>query len=155
MSRIANRPSARAIADRFSPFSADYLMNPYPTLRELRETTRVFCSPALDQWVVMRTSGTTLNDERRFLNELAAAARHALPGRAGNIRRQRVCSDHGADKYRSARPLAPTPPSCPSASRSSNTSFAISRGGFSTSAFATATREMIPDLAAFTALMLF
>jgi cytochrome P450 len=40
------------IEERFDPFSAEYLADPYPTLRELRETTRAFYSPAIDHWVV-------------------------------------------------------------------------------------------------------
>jgi cytochrome P450 len=46
--------SPAAITDRFDPFSAEYLANPYPTLRELREAARAFYSPALDHWVVTR-----------------------------------------------------------------------------------------------------
>jgi cytochrome P450 len=43
-----------AIVERFDPFSAEYLADPYPTLRELRETTRAFYSRTLDHWVVTR-----------------------------------------------------------------------------------------------------
>jgi hypothetical protein len=47
---LATSPSATpAIVDRFDPFSAEYLADPYPTLRKLRETTRAFYSHALDQ----------------------------------------------------------------------------------------------------------
>jgi cytochrome P450 len=46
--------SPAAITDRFDPFSAEYLADPYPTLRELREAARAFYSPALDHWVVTR-----------------------------------------------------------------------------------------------------
>ena len=57
-------PSAPlTIADRFDPFSTKYLADPYPTLRELRETTRAFYSPALDHWVV-----TNYADIRHILN---------------------------------------------------------------------------------------
>ena len=65
MSLTTPRPPARAIADRFGPFSADYLANPYPTLRELRETTRAFYSPALDHWVVTRHADVRHNLKRR------------------------------------------------------------------------------------------
>jgi cytochrome P450 len=40
------------IVERFDPFSAEYLTDPYPTLREMRQTTRAFHSSALDHWVV-------------------------------------------------------------------------------------------------------
>ena len=40
------------IGDRFDPFSPEYLADPYPTLRDLRETTRAFYSRILDHWVV-------------------------------------------------------------------------------------------------------
>jgi cytochrome P450 len=52
---LATSPSALpATLERFDPFSADYLADPYPTLRELRETAPVFYSSALDHWVVTR-----------------------------------------------------------------------------------------------------
>ena len=40
------------IGDRFDPFSPEYLADPYPTLCDLRETTRAFYSRILDHWVV-------------------------------------------------------------------------------------------------------
>jgi cytochrome P450 len=46
------RTASSAIVERFDPFSAGYLADPYPMLRELRETTRAFYSPFLDHWVV-------------------------------------------------------------------------------------------------------
>ena len=50
---LQTSPSAPpTIVERFDPFSAEYLADPYPTLRELRETTRAFYSSALDRWVV-------------------------------------------------------------------------------------------------------
>jgi hypothetical protein len=50
---LQSSPSAPpTIEERFDPFSAEYLADPYPTLRELRETTRAFYSPAIDHWVV-------------------------------------------------------------------------------------------------------
>jgi cytochrome P450 len=50
---LATSPSAPpAIVGGFDPFSAGYLADPYPTLRELRKTTRAFYSPDLDHWVV-------------------------------------------------------------------------------------------------------
>jgi cytochrome P450 len=52
---LATAPSAPpSIFERFDPFSAEYLADPYPTLRELRETTQAFYSRALDHWVVTR-----------------------------------------------------------------------------------------------------
>jgi cytochrome P450 len=52
---LATAPSAPpAILERFDPFSAEYLADPYPTLRKLREITRAFYSRALDHWVVTR-----------------------------------------------------------------------------------------------------
>jgi cytochrome P450 len=50
---LQTSPSAPStIVERFDPFSAEYLADPYPTLRELRQTTRAFYSSALDHWVV-------------------------------------------------------------------------------------------------------
>jgi cytochrome P450 len=50
---LQTSPSAPpTIVERFDPFNAEYLADPYPTLRALRETTRVFYSSALDHWVV-------------------------------------------------------------------------------------------------------
>ena len=50
---LQTSPSAPpTIEERFDPFSAEYLADPYPTLRALRETTRAFYSSALDHWVV-------------------------------------------------------------------------------------------------------
>ncbi len=50
---LQTSPSAPpTIVEGFDPFSAEYLTDPYPTLRELRETTRAFYSSALDHWVV-------------------------------------------------------------------------------------------------------
>ena len=50
---LQTSPSAPpTIVERFDPFSAEYLADPYPTLRALRETTRAFYSSALDHWVV-------------------------------------------------------------------------------------------------------
>jgi len=50
---LQTSPSAPpTIVERFDPFSAEYLADPYPTLRELRQTTRAFYSSALDHWVV-------------------------------------------------------------------------------------------------------
>jgi cytochrome P450 len=46
--------AADGIARRLNPFSADYLADPYPTLRDVREAAPVFYSPDLDHWVVTR-----------------------------------------------------------------------------------------------------
>jgi cytochrome P450 len=60
---LQTSPSAPStIVERFDPFSAEYLADPYPTLRELRETTRAFYSSALDHWVV-----TSYADVRHIL----------------------------------------------------------------------------------------
>ena len=40
--------------DRFDPFSADYLADPYPQLAEARAETPVFYAADLDMWVVSR-----------------------------------------------------------------------------------------------------
>ena len=58
------------IGDRFDPFSPEYLADPYPTLRDLRETTRAFYSRALDHWVV-----TSYADIRYILKRRAAFPR--------------------------------------------------------------------------------
>ena len=44
MSLMTSTSVPLAIVERFDPFSADYLADPYPTLRELRETAPVFYS---------------------------------------------------------------------------------------------------------------
>jgi cytochrome P450 len=44
------------IARRLDPFSADYLADPYPTLRDVREAAPVFYSPDLDHWIITRYS---------------------------------------------------------------------------------------------------
>ena len=54
MSLMTSASAPSAIVAGFDPFSAEYLADPYPTLRELRETTPVFYSSALDHWVVTR-----------------------------------------------------------------------------------------------------
>ena len=48
----ANAPFG--IADRFNPFSAEYLADPYPILSDVREAAPVFYSADLDHWVVTR-----------------------------------------------------------------------------------------------------
>jgi cytochrome P450 len=55
----ATRQSANAplgIADRFDPFSAEYLAEPYPILSEAREAAPTFYSADLDHWMVTRYS---------------------------------------------------------------------------------------------------
>jgi hypothetical protein len=44
------------IADRFNPFNAEYLDDPYPILSNVREAAAVFYSADLDHWVVTRYS---------------------------------------------------------------------------------------------------
>ncbi len=46
--------AAEGMAPRFNPFGADYLADPYPTLRDVREAAAVFYSPELDHWIVTR-----------------------------------------------------------------------------------------------------
>jgi cytochrome P450 len=50
--QLAN--AADGIAPRLNPFSADYLADPYPILRDVREAAPVFYSSDLDHWVVTR-----------------------------------------------------------------------------------------------------
>jgi cytochrome P450 len=50
----ASTPGSRKIADRFDPFSADYLADPYPTLADARDAAPAFYSADLDHWVVTR-----------------------------------------------------------------------------------------------------
>lgn len=62
------------IGDRFDPFSPEYLADPYPTLRDLRQTTRAFYSRALDHWVV-----TSYADIRHILKTTSSfSAMNAL-----------------------------------------------------------------------------
>jgi len=44
------------IADRFNPFSAEYLADPYPILTDLREAAPAFYSADLGHWVITRYS---------------------------------------------------------------------------------------------------
>jgi cytochrome P450 len=50
----APTPGSRKIADRFDPFSADYLADPYPTLADARDAAPAFYSADLDHWVITR-----------------------------------------------------------------------------------------------------
>lgn len=50
----ASAPGSRKIADRFDPFSADYLADPYPTLADARDAAPAFYSAYLEHWVVTR-----------------------------------------------------------------------------------------------------
>jgi len=50
----ASTLGVRKIADRFDPFSADYLADPYPTLANARDAAPAFYSADLDHWVVTR-----------------------------------------------------------------------------------------------------
>jgi cytochrome P450 len=52
--QLAN--AADGIARRLDPFSADYVADPYPTLRDVREAAPVFYSPELDHWIITRYS---------------------------------------------------------------------------------------------------
>ena len=54
---MAANPSANACpvtsaAREFDPFAEDYLQDPYPFLKALREQEPVFYSPELDHWVI-------------------------------------------------------------------------------------------------------
>ena len=44
----------REIADRFDPFSTDYLADPYPIFADARDAAPAFYSADLDHWVVTR-----------------------------------------------------------------------------------------------------
>jgi len=50
----ASTLGVRKIANRFDPFSADYLADPYPTLANARDAAPAFYSADLDHWVVTR-----------------------------------------------------------------------------------------------------
>jgi cytochrome P450 len=52
----------------FDPFQADYLREPYPVLKQLREDEPVFFSPELKTWVVSRheTIKGILRDTKRY-----------------------------------------------------------------------------------------
>ena len=45
---------AGSVDDRFEPFSAAYLADPYPALKHLRETAPAFYDADLDHWIVTR-----------------------------------------------------------------------------------------------------
>jgi cytochrome P450 len=45
---------SRKIADRFDPFGAGYLADPYPTFAVARDAAPAFYSTDLDHWVVTR-----------------------------------------------------------------------------------------------------
>jgi cytochrome P450 len=52
-----NEPAANAsprLADRFDPFSTEFLNNPYPVLSNVREAAPAFYSADLDHWVITR-----------------------------------------------------------------------------------------------------
>jgi cytochrome P450 len=69
MSLATSPPAPPTIVDTFDPFSADYLADPYPILRGLRETTDAFYSSALDHWVV-----THYADVRHILTTTRSAS---------------------------------------------------------------------------------
>jgi len=58
----------------FDPFAEDYLRDPYPSLRELREREPVFYSPRLDYWVISRYDDV----QEGFLNQDDYSASIAL-----------------------------------------------------------------------------
>lgn len=53
---------------RFDPFDPQYLLDPYPTLAELRGSEPIFFSPSLGSWVITRyeTIRAVLRDTKRF-----------------------------------------------------------------------------------------
>ena len=111
---LQTSPSAPpAIVERFDPFSAEYLADPYPILRGLRETTGAFYSSALDHWVVTHYADVrhilTTREVFSAVNSLEPLA-ETVPARRLAIERGRLRRDASADQSRSARPCAPTPP---------------------------------------------
>ena len=70
---MTNRCPYSITAENFDPFSADYLADPYPQLRELREREPVFFSPELDYWVVTRYEDVQLcfSDQEHYSAAIA------------------------------------------------------------------------------------
>jgi cytochrome P450 len=67
---MATEQSANAsvgIADRFNPFSVEFLTDPYPILRDVRQAAPAFYSTGLDHWVITRYA------EVRFILRTAAS----------------------------------------------------------------------------------
>jgi cytochrome P450 len=67
---VATEQSANAslgIADRFDPFSVEFLTDPFPILSEIREAAPAFYSADLDHWVITRYA------EVRFILRTAAS----------------------------------------------------------------------------------
>jgi len=69
----AGRCPVSATARAFDPFAADYLQDPYPFLRAVREQEPVFYSPELDYWVISRYEDVQdcFFDQERFSAAIA------------------------------------------------------------------------------------
>jgi cytochrome P450 len=63
-----------AASDRFDPFDPAYVLDPYPTLADLRASEPVFFSPSIGSWIVTRfdTVKAVLRDTRRFSASIAS-----------------------------------------------------------------------------------
>ncbi len=59
---VTQRPAnvSPGMADRFDPFSAEYLADPYPILSDVREAAPAFYSADLDHWIVTRYADVRL-----------------------------------------------------------------------------------------------
>ncbi len=108
---LQTSPSAPpTIVERFDPFSAEYLADPYPTLRELRpDDAGRSTQAALDHWVV-----TNYADVRHILKTTSSfSALNSLqpltelcPHAASLLKQARLRCHAGANQSRSARPCA-------------------------------------------------
>ena len=65
---------AEAMGVPFAPFSDEYLADPYPSLKRVREATRAFFSAELDHWVITRYADV----KQVFLTPTAFSAGNAL-----------------------------------------------------------------------------
>jgi cytochrome P450 len=57
-----------AAGSAFDPFDPQFVLNPYPALRELQKDEPVFFAPAINSWIVTRydTVRSVLQDAKRF-----------------------------------------------------------------------------------------
>jgi cytochrome P450 len=76
-----------AASERFDPFEAGYVRDPYPLLAELRASEPVFFAPAIGSWVVTRfeTVKAVLRDTQRFSAKIASDPLTPLCPRARGI----------------------------------------------------------------------
>src|SRR3954468_18106670 len=74
-------------SERLKPFDPGYVLDPYPTLNELRESEPVFFSPEIGSWVVTRfeTVKAVLRDPQRFSAMIASDPLTPLCPHARNI----------------------------------------------------------------------